>query len=496
MNRRRCIELVLLLVLFVASLLLRLSFLMGRDFDGLYGQDAYAYYDFADELRMDISEGHPPAPFFWPLGYPALLAAGFALFGTQAATGLIMNLVLGALLSPLVYILARQMGGGVLGAVAAAIIMALCGQAIQSSLVIMSDIPALAWAAIGAVCFWMFLKRPGTSPKRDKIGLFLAAFFLAFACVTRWLYLALIVPFGLAALLRRGSWRELSGAIVVGGLVLLPQVIYSRTNPYPALNHAWVEGWSPANAFRREFTNVDGHFVYDKANAVYYTRPFYDPYYLSPVFSVFVLLGLGKFIRRRRFAECSFLVGWALLPYLFLIGIPYQNIRFPLIVVPAVAALTGIGLDAALVWIRQYLRRRFAVYVLAGGLIVFGAAQMWAAARDTIGTFIANQERDLQTAAWTAQNVPSGATLYTFGLTLTLRHHTPLNVYEIYYETPQTLAARWIHGRDDYLLLNLWQIQNQWAGREPDAAYRWLRDQRGLEQIARYGNYTLFKVRG
>jgi hypothetical protein len=129
-------------------------------------------------------------------------------------------------------------------------------------------------------------------------------------------------------------------------------------------------------------------------------------------------------------------------------------------------------------------------------LVAFGAAQTLVAARGTIGTFIANQERDLQTAAWTARQVPAGATLYTFGLTLTLRHHTSLNVYEIYYETPQTLAARWTHGRSDYLLLNLWQIQNQWVGREPDTAYRWLRDQRGLEQIARYGNYTLFKVKG
>jgi hypothetical protein len=81
-------------------------------------------------------------------------------------------------------------------------------------------------------------------------------------------------------------------------------------------------------------------------------------------------------------------------------------------------------------------------------------------------------------------------------LTLTLQYYTPFDVHEIYYETPQTLAENWQHGRIDYLLINVWQIENQWEGREPQIAYHWLRDERGLTLIERYGNYTLFRVAG
>jgi hypothetical protein len=114
----------------------------------------------------------------------------------------------------------------------------------------------------------------------------------------------------------------------------------------------------------------------------------------------------------------------------------------------------------------------------------------------TFTTFLTNQTRDKDTALWAAAQLPSGSTLYTFGLTLTLKHETSLNVLDVYYETPQTLLSRWTPGKDDYLLLNMWDIQHQWVGREPEIAYNWLLQTRGLIRIDRYEYYTLYKVRG
>ena len=116
-------ELALLCLLFIVSLFLHLWFLRPATFDGLYGQDSYAYYDFAGELREAISKGRAPGPFFWPLGYPALLTTAFALFGTQATTGQAINIMLGSALTPLVYILARQMGLRHAGAIIAGLLM-------------------------------------------------------------------------------------------------------------------------------------------------------------------------------------------------------------------------------------------------------------------------------------------------------------------------------------------------------------------------------------
>jgi hypothetical protein len=82
------------------------------------------------------------------------------------------------------------------------------------------------------------------------------------------------------------------------------------------------------------------------------------------------------------------------------------------------------------------------------------------------------------------------------GLTLTLQHRTELYVYELFYETPESLNLKWVRGQTDYLLVNVWTIQNQWQGREPQSAYYWLRDERGLIRIGRLANYTLYRIRG
>lgn len=492
----------LIAVLFVLNLLLRVLLVAPSSFDGLYGQDPYAYYDFAGELRADLNTGHAPSAFFWPLGYPALLAATFTVFGQQATTGQALNILLGATLAPLVYILARQLSLGHVGALAAGLLMTVCGQALQSSLVLMSDIPALFWALVSAAALWRYFSRFKLN-QASTGWLILAAVTLALASITRWIYLILALPWA-AVLLLHWKWqmRWRAGLIALAGaiIVLLPQLLYSRTNPAPTLNHAWVEGWSPGNFFQREFTNIDGHFEYEKLNVVYYAQPFYDPYYLAPVFAPFLLIGLWRLFKRG-WAHLLFIGGWALLPYLFLAGIPYQNIRFPLIVFPAVAVLAGVGLETMIVWAktispdhRQHWIR--AAQIMVTLLLIVGLAQSFSVSQNTVTTFITNQQNDKNAAAWAGERVPEGATLYTFGLTLTLKHYTTLNVYELYYETTDTLDRKWIPGQDDYLLINVWNIEHQWAGRDPQLDYHWLRDQRGLTKLGTYGNYTLYRIRG
>lgn len=504
----------LILLLFLASLGLRVWIVAPTGFNGLYGQDAFAYYDFAGQLRQLPQGGQLSTNFFWPLGYPVLLVAGFAVFGTQALVGQMLSMILGAALTPMVYILTRQLGSKRSGALLAAWIMTLCGQALQSSLVLMSDIPALAWAALSAICLLHYLNRSVQAPaeaedmglkplvhSRKLLWLVLSAGLLALACITRWLYLALIVPWGLAVLVTWGwklqRWREVAIASLAAGLVFLPEMVYSRTAPVSPFDHAWVEGWSPANAFHSSFDNVDGHFAYAEINGIYYAQPFYDPYYLAPLFTPFLLIGIAGLVKHRRTLALALLLGWALLPFLFLAGIPYQNIRFPLIVVPAVAALVGIGFDAVVSWVyTQSFRLRYTALLALAGIVVLGSAHMLLVGHGIIGTFISNQQHDREAAEWTAQNVPAGATIYTFGLTLTLQHYSSLNVYELYYETPQTLRKRWVRGQDDYLLINVWNIETQWIGRDPQSDYHWLRDVRGLERLGRSGNYTLYRIDG
>src|ERR1700710_832152 len=108
----------LILGVFALGFALRVGFTLG--FDGLYGQDPYAYYNYGQILRQSISQGQALPAFFWPLGYPALLAIGFTIFGQSALTAQSISLFLGALLAPMVYVLARQIGAKSSGALVAA----------------------------------------------------------------------------------------------------------------------------------------------------------------------------------------------------------------------------------------------------------------------------------------------------------------------------------------------------------------------------------------
>lgn len=511
MNAKR-LDLVLLCALCAFALLLRVGTVATHSFDGLYGQDAFAYYDFA----VANAQGHPPSTFFWPLGYPALLTAGFWWFGTSPTVAQAISILLGALLSPCVYLLARQMNCGRVGACLAGLLMAVCGQAVQSSIVVMADIPALAWVMVSALCLWRYKLNPRDTQKINEMWLTLSAVTLALACVTRWLCLIFVPLWGVTYLLAWGRtfdlkrrWRELLTVAAAALVVFIPQMFYSRTNPYPTLNHAWVQGWSPVNMLAHDFTNADGYLSYPTVNAVFYAQVFYAPYYLAPVWTPFIILGVIGLAAARQFRKLWFLAGWALLPYTFLIGIPLQNIRFPLIVFPAVAVLVGAGIshlwsikaliakspssldDAKTFSVSVWLKRLFLACVL-----FFGMRQTYADTSSILSDFITRQQADRATAAWVARYLPADARLYTFGMTQTLRHYTTLEVRDLYYETPETLRAGWRPDVDDYLLINTWSIMNQWAGREPQIAANWLLNARGLQRIGRYGSYTLYRVHG
>jgi 4-amino-4-deoxy-L-arabinose transferase-like glycosyltransferase len=489
----RRIDISLLLLLFAGGILLRIILLAPTQFDGLYGQDAYAYYDFAGELRAAANQGRTPGHFFWPLGFPAVLAAAQTVFGTQPATAQAICVIIGALLVPLVYVLARQMGLGISGALIASLLMSVCGQAIQSSLVVMSDIPALCWALVSAILLWTYIN--GT----HRFWLLpLAAIFLTLAGITRWLYLILTIPWIAAVFMvwrGRIRWRESVVAIIAAGSICLPQILYSRSNPQPVLKHAWAQGWSPSNILQQMFETIEGRFEYTTVNGLFYARPVYDAYYLAPVFTPFLLLGLWRLLREKKFAALLMLVGWVLLPYIFLAGIPYQNIRFPLIAFPAVAILAGCGLEYAAQFIGRFISLQYA-YAALSALILFGVGHSLDVGTRTIRDFIAHQQEDKQVAVWAGERVPEGATVYTFGLTLTLQHYTSLNVHELFYETPTTLNQKWTPGQTDYLLLNVWNIEKQWVGLDPQLDYHWLRDIRGLIRLGKNGYYTLYRIKG
>jgi len=140
-------------------------------FDGLYGQDAFAYYGYALQLRTALAGLHPPPPFFWPVGYPALVARRWRSSGRSPGRP------------------ARQHGRRrharpshlragprgparrSVGALGAGALMAVASQLLISSLSVMSDASALAWLTLSAAALLRYttrLERAG-SPFRVRL---------------------------------------------------------------------------------------------------------------------------------------------------------------------------------------------------------------------------------------------------------------------------------------------------------------------------------------
>src|ERR671935_200217 len=56
-------------------------------FDGLYGQDAFAYFRYARALWPWLLRGEPLPIYYWPAGYPLLVALVLPLAGWGSAGG-------------------------------------------------------------------------------------------------------------------------------------------------------------------------------------------------------------------------------------------------------------------------------------------------------------------------------------------------------------------------------------------------------------------------
>src|SRR3954470_3814619 len=60
---------------------------LGLPFDGLYGQDAFAYFRYARALWPWLLRGEPLPIYYWPAGCPLLVALALPLFGGGSAAG-------------------------------------------------------------------------------------------------------------------------------------------------------------------------------------------------------------------------------------------------------------------------------------------------------------------------------------------------------------------------------------------------------------------------
>lgn len=332
------------LSLIILALSIRVLLLVWRPFDGLYGQDAFAYYDYALKLRASLMQGQSVPVFFWPIGFPLHVVLAMATVGVSPFAAQAVSLAAGALVAPIVYGMTREVASARAAWLAGAA-MAVSGQLLISSLSIMSDATALLWATLSAFSVVHYAR---TLKWR---WFTLAVLTLSLATITRWALAILAVPWTTAVLLTwwqnrlKIHWRSAAFSIVIAVLIGFT-VVGGQLLSGSHTGDLRVVGWDLANVLRRDVVNGDGVFHYTWPMAVYYAEPVFHPAYLSPLLLPVMVIGAWS-LRRASGAIKSVLLGWLLIFYLMLIGIAWQNPRFMLPMLPPLAVWIGVGYDAA-----------------------------------------------------------------------------------------------------------------------------------------------------
>jgi hypothetical protein len=497
------LPLVLIVPLAAGALALR------GNFDGLYGQDPYAYYNYAvGPLRQSLLRLEAPPSFYWPPGYPLLVALASFVVGTAPLAGQLVSLLCGALVPFLTALLAHEVWSvrqsshqgaenSLFVPLVAGLVAAFHGQLWQSSTTIMSDTAGLAAATLG---IWALARYGQLGTLR---WLLLAAGAVAYSVLVRWPLAPLALPAAAYALVvlsrlehRRALFHGMAAALLVG-LVLGPLLfatlagVRGPNGDGRAFGSSFeVFSWNPLNALRRDFVTLEGYYHYKLPVGLYYAIAPARSFAFTPLLAAFVLPGLYTLARSRTVQALLLLVGWAGVIYLFLAGFAYQNFRYTLAYVPPIAILIAIGFGTA----REATRGRVNGFLSL--VLVAGLAWMAVGGVELTRDFIERKQLDLAAVRWTESQLPPDARLLTFGITLAFEHYTALETVEFYNLNADDLTRLASDGQPTFLLLELDSIEQQWRDRPPSENYHWLRDNAGLEPIGQHAPYTLFRVGG
>jgi hypothetical protein len=472
-------------------------------FDGLYGQDAFAYFRYARALWPHISGGAPLPDLYWPIGYPLTVALLLPLSGGGPGAGQIVNALSCAWAAGATALLVHGLERlddkrweDPWPALLAGLTVALSGAVLRSSQVVMADGLGLGAAAGALFCVVRYVK--------DSRGPWLigAALTLAWGTAARWMVGLLALPLctfvlvhwcsarrlapGLA---RRRSWLWASAAALVGVAALAPVLVVAHSVPQSLAKHEWLLAWSLRNAIGREFHTPDGYAIYRLPIALFYFVRMGWPDYFFPALAPFALAGAWSLVRERRWATSVLLIGWPAVAWVFLSGIPYENPRFLLPTLPPIGALCGIGLA----FLRRRVSSRSRVLLSLFVMASLAAGLMFGARQHARLVALKNGDRDL--VAWTAARLPPGAKLLIEGPSLAFQYYAAIPARDLFSAGAPEIDALVASGSPLFLLADVEELEIQWPGLAPDRHYRALSQHPGLAVVGAHPPYTLFRVR-
>jgi len=442
------------------------------DFNGLYGQDAHEYYRYAKALRGALTEGAPPGDYFWPVLYPlsgtllSFLTGGNVLLALQFVSAL----AFGGMLALLHKQLLRNGGEQAKVFFYLLLACALCPLLLRSSALVMSDMLSVFFTCAAFLLLHRLLE------KISAAEFFAYVFCAGAAVMTRYASaVVLLVPslFLAYRFVREKKLLLLAAGLLPAAMAFLPHVLLRGNHAGDFIAHEWLRSWSPANFFEFQFSTNEGYVRYVLPNMLAYPAHLFGPK-AGLVFLPLLLLGLKR-VQRTAFQRLLF---WSMLLYLlFLAGIPFQNIRFvlpllPLLLLYCWPAVKSISLRSARVKIVALLLlpvQAYFIFTLSNEYI---------------------QRNRFERALAALVEKHEGRTLYTFSVDMALKS----------YEVRPGLISLWKKPLSDFeegalVLFNEKAFGRQWKGRTPMANWELLKNTYHLQELEQGPQgWTLYRI--
>lgn len=347
--------------IFIVAGILFLFFHFILDFNGLYGQDSHAYYQFSLKLKEMLQGSENELGFFfWPKLFP-FLGAIIGLTGVPVLLGLqLISLFsfIGSLFYTNKLIQSYHKKSGILFLWVAAATQIYF---MRGGFLVMSDMLATFFCIFAMYQYSRYIKE-GVS--KSAIIFYVAAI-LAFFTRYPTGVLLFIPALNLSYLLfiRSGMLKRL--VIIIGAIGLICFLMIVNGNFLTSLNHL-IGTWTPLNIISRTFLTPDGSTENFVPNGLYALGNFFHLGYLS--FGIFLL----PFYKKLKGA--NWVLALSIFIYLlFLAGHEMQNYRFLIIVHPFVLLLLFPAFETLKIWLKE--KRILVVFLV--GVLFFNLGFSW-----------------------------------------------------------------------------------------------------------------------
>lgn len=455
--------------LFIIFGLLTWSILyFGFNFEGLYGQDSYAYAQYAERWKAFLLDGEHPGDYAWPLLYPILGAILSIL--TNTAPSLSLQLISVIALSSNSYLLYRLLNHinskGKLISTILSVLLFLSPYYFRSGFVVMSDQLASFFVLFSYFCFYRITKG-------DKQYIYLLFFAASLSIMTRYpTFILIFLPCILTLVNERKNWKLLLPGLALSTIPFLPHFLIRIDQTSEFLNHGALTTWSLQHFFMSTFETNYGTMAFTTPNVLYILSPL-----LYPGFTLLGIIAMWR-LAKHNWTYFMYITGLSILFYLlFLGGIQTQNMRYFIIAFPLIFTLFSLAISAISVSKNRLLIG--STFLLGSQLLLSGYALSKTVSANTLEKRIAHYF-----------NTQEEMVVYSFGLDVSLQHYCKQQSFITLHEKEQLSPIK-----STFLLANESWKHDRLSHAAPGIIYNKLDQEQRLTQIKSFDKgWVLYRI--